>query len=190
MSDEENIVAEPVDRLRLWYRLRQGVGALWPRPLAAAELTAIETILPPPLMALFRRFDERDQRHSYAVWQTARAAGGEETALGQAALLHDVGKVAWGRVRVWERTAAVIVATAWPARAAVWGQGAAWWQRPLAIKARHAAVGADLVAAAGGEPLVVRLIAYHQTPLAEAKKILTDEEVRLLAQLQWADEQH
>ncbi|MFQ5610706.1 MAG: hypothetical protein ACE5H9_01085 [Anaerolineae bacterium] len=149
--------------------------------------------LGPQAEALFYRMRRNDQRHAVAVLRTLLAAGQQEPALGQAALLHDVGKV-MGQPILY-RVAIVLLeayAPAWLDRLALANEPpsasglerVARWRRPFVVHAWHPALGARMAANVGCGPLAVGLILNHQrTPASGAG-------AGLLPALQWADAQN
>ena len=172
---------------RVGYRVRQFGRLLWPQPLTAVERQEVEAILSQRQLLLFAEFAPSDQRHSYRVLQTLLAAGEMEPSLLVAALLHDIGKICHP-IYVWDRVLIVLGEAFLPRQVAVWGGGeVSGWKRPFVIRAKHPAWGADLVHAAGATPLTVRLIARHQDKLPANS---TSHEDKLLAWLQWADDQN
>lgn len=172
---------------RVGYRVRQFGRLVWPQPLTAAEKQKVAAVLSRRQLLLFYEFAPNDQRHSYGVMQTLMAAGETEPSLLVAALLHDIGKICHP-VYVWDRVLIVLGEAFLPRQVAVWGAGeVSGWKRPFVIRAQHPAWGADLVQAAGATPLTVRLVARHQDKLPAN---LTSHEDKLLARLQWADDQN
>lgn len=170
----------------MWYRLWQLRELLFARPLTGASWQVVEAVLNPAEQALFTRFGAPDRQHGVRVLQRLQDAGHQHPALLKAALLHDVGKT---RVRLgWMDRALVVAGGALlPSRARAWGNGeAAGWRRPFVVRAQHPAWGAEMAAAAGCDPLTVRLIRRHQEKLAGTA--VTEEE-KLLRALQWADDQ-
>lgn len=144
-------------------------------------------VLTPAEQALFRCFAAADQWHSYRVFRTLREQGEADRPPLAAALLHDVGKTICHN-SMWDRSLVVGVEKLWPSRVEVWGNGPpSGWRRPFAVRQQHAAWGAEMVRAAGGEPSVVALIANHQSPRLET---LSAQERRWLEALRRADEQH
>lgn len=156
---------------RALYRARQFLSSLHPR-IDAAERAQAAALLGQRLAPLFDSMSARDQRHCLEVFRALRAQGCADPDLLVAALLHDVGK---GRldsptVRLWHRVAYVLLDALAPSlldRWARWGG--------LGTIHRHAARGADLVAAAGAPPAVVELIRHHEGPTEGA-----DQRLRLL----------
>jgi hypothetical protein len=166
-------------------RIRQGLRALaaWGKRVDD-DLAA--QVLSPALLALFLKMRRAERQHSLNVFQTLRAQGHDDPALLTAALLHDVGKIR-APFYLWERVIVVLVKAAAPQTARRWGSGdqPTGWRRPFVINYQHPRWSADMVAAAGGDPRAVRLIAAHQTQLNRAPH--TDDE-RLLCILQAADD--
>jgi hypothetical protein len=155
------------------------------------EIAALEGLLSPAQVDLFRQMARSDQRHSLDVFYTLRQAGQNEHDLLQAALLHDTGKsvlvssepmqtrLPWQRITVWHRTLIVLMqrlAPDWLARLASDGRG---WKRPFAIHTRHAEASAEWAAQVGCTPEVVALIRRHHEPEADDRR---------LVHLRWADE--
>jgi hypothetical protein len=166
-------------------RIRQGLRALavWGRRVNNEPAAQV---LSPALLALFLKMRRAERQHSLNVLQTLRAQGHADPALLTAALLHDVGKIR-APYYLWERVIVVLVKAAAPQTARRWGSGdePTGWRRPFVINYQHPRWSADMVAAAGGDPRAVRLIAAHQTHLTHTPQ--TDDE-RLLSILQAADD--
>ena len=165
-------------------RLRQGVYALfaWARPVDDAPAVAV---LPPNLLALFHQMPRREQQHALEVLATLRTNGTTHPALLQAGLLHDLGKIR-APFYVWERVLVVLIEAAAPKLAYAWGAGDLYgWRRPFVIRRQHATWSADMVAAAGADPLTVELIRRHQDKLTGETHTEAD---RLLRDLQAADD--
>jgi hypothetical protein len=152
---------------------------------------------------LFERMSPNDQRHAVAVARTLQSAGHQQSALLQAALLHDVAK-SMGQPII-HRVLIVLLKAFWPAMLARVSESASQPMRsydssltpgvhpsreafilhPFIIHAHHPAIGAAWAAQAGCDPLAVRLIARHQETLIGQP---ANEEEKLLAALQWADD--
>ncbi len=171
----------------LGYRLRQFWRLVQDEPFPQEQWPLVEAILTPAEAALFKQQAAADQVHGLRVLQTLRQAGETDACLLAAALLHDVGKCRL-RPTLWDRVSGAILEKLFPARAARWGAAElTWWRRPLIIRRQHAAWGADMAREAGSAPLTVQLIGHHQDSL---DGLSDDEQRRLLARLQWADDQN
>jgi hypothetical protein len=161
---------------RLSHRLRQFAGALRPQLSTRARFDAYAW-LDEPQRRIFESMMLRDQQHGFDVYRRVRAsAAGDDASLFAAALLHDCGK---GDVRLWERVAHVVLGALAPAlRTRVAAEHGAAWRQAFWRLLHHPEIGANMVAAAGGDPDVVRMIRQQEAPRADAR----------LALLQAADE--
>jgi len=167
------------------YRARQFWLALTAAP-HPAQLRQARRILSPALMRLFERMTPDEQAHALRVLAAVQAQGARHPAVLQAALLHDAGKTAQPPLRLWERSAIVLVGAVWRDASARLGWGAArGWRRPFVVAAQHPSWGARLAREAGASPLVVELIRRHQQPLEHPPQ---NEFERLLLILQAADD--
>ena len=130
------------------------MGSLRPGGPSPADETWVASVLGAGELQLWRRMSGPDRRHAVGV---AKAVASDDRAVAAAALLHDVGKLdaglgtfgrsfvtAWALVAGRERVAG--------------GHGRA------ARYVRHDAIGADLLAAAGAEPLTVAWAREHHLP--------------------------
>jgi hypothetical protein len=188
--------------LRPWYRVQQFIRGL--RRHDSVEEAALTPHLTDAQIALFRSMPASDQQHALAVLRALRAAGNDEPALVQAALLHDVGKVSpsvgrgkvlpsvrqegESRVRLWHRVVQVLLEAVHPEcvrRLANDVPGS--WRYPFFVLLHHAERGAEWAAGAGTDRLAVALIYWHHT--APQQSDLDAEGRSLLAKLQVADEQ-
>ncbi len=107
---------------RAAYRIRQFVAAIaaYRAPLRGEERAEARAWLPRDAWPLFDGMPRNDQRHSLNILRALAAAGYDDPALMQAALLHDVAK-STGGVTLFHRVAAVLLKAArpdWLARAA------------------------------------------------------------------------
>lgn len=144
------------------YRMTQGLRAL-AGPIDPVERAAALTWLPPPARTAFLALPEAYQRHHLAVYRHLHQTGCQDTDVLAAALLHDIGKCDGAhQVRLWQRTAIVLL-TPWP-----WiierlsRSPAAGWRYGFYLHHHHPALGARRAAALGCSPRTVALIAAHQ----------------------------
>lgn len=170
----------------LLYRIRQLRDNLTAGPLTADARAEIAPYLTAAECELFSRHTYADQWHSVRVLRTLREAGYNHPDLAAAALLHDIGK-ARSPLSIWDRTLIVAGSAFFPRRAEAWGRGPLdSWRRPFVARAQHPVWGAEMAIAAGSRPVVVELIRRHQD-----KDVGDESETdRLLAALQWADDQN
>lgn len=174
---------------RVYYRLLQFVRGL-SATVAPEEVRLAKGILPDEAWPLFQRMPQDAQRHSLNVLATLRAAGHTDRDLAAAALLHDVGKVAANDagypLTLWWRGPLVLFEALAPAGLRRWSAPtpAAGWRFVLYVHQEHPAIGATWAEAAGCSPRTCWLIAHHQE---RNPPISSDEDLRLLHALQWAD---
>jgi hypothetical protein len=152
---------------RAAYRVRQfaaAIAAYW-APLRGEERSEARSWLPREAWPLFDGMPRNDQRHGLNVLRTVAAAGYDDRALMQAALLHDVAKSS-GRGTLFHRVAVVLLKAVrpdWLARVAQSPAPARGDPRyPFWAYANHPRLGAEMAAAAGCDPLAVTLIRQHQ----------------------------
>lgn len=181
--------------LRIGYRVRQFLTALSFGKESIDE-SKLRAYLSPAQVELFRRMPTAEQRHACATLRTLQKEGHSETALAQAALLHDVGRTG-GHVRLWHRVATVLLQALAPAllqriardepgsRSLHSGWG---WRYPFTVQLQHASRGADMAAEVGTDPLAVALIRWHHSPVEESG--LDKGGQALLTALKSADEQN
>lgn len=133
-------------------------------PAAADDAWAVGWLVPGEV-ALWRRMSGADRRHAVGVARRTVDELGESATrpVVAAALLHDVGKVESG-FGPWRRAIATVVGfVAGHDRAERWRTG----REPLARVGRylcHDAIGADLLTAAGSDPLTVTWAREHHLP--------------------------
>jgi hypothetical protein len=171
------------------YRLRQGIRALiaWSRPV---EDPLAAHYLSPALYALYGQMRRVERQHSLRVLRGVLAAGHTHPDLLAAALLHDVGKVR-AHFFLPEKVLVVLVKALAPRLYWRWGSGPAHgWRRPFAVSVQHPAWGAEMVAEAGGSPLLVELVRRHQDDLTTPPPSPHPAADRLLRALQAVDNQN
>jgi len=170
----------------LVHLVRRFLGSLWPGGPAAGDDAWATAQLLPGEVDLWRQMSAADRRHAVGVARRTAAELGDAATrpVLAAALLHDVGKVASG-FGPWRRAIATVVgAVAGHQRAERWrSEGPA----PLARVGRylcHDAIGADLLAAAGSDPLTVTWAREHHlaperwtlpAPVGVALKVADDD---------------
>lgn len=176
---------------RAAYRVRQfgqALKARWCGP-DEFELAEMRRVLPDAGWRLFRSMPRSDQVHAIKVWTAIKAAGLDDPALAQAALLHDVAKHIGG-VTLLHKVAVVLIKAFAPAA----------WRRlktapepsrrsfcyPLWAHANHPETSARLAAGAGCLQEAVSLIRRHQESVPSGE-MQTREDSLLLA-LQRADD--
>lgn len=169
------------------YRIRQFWRLLRARPLPENAWRDIKDVLSPAELALFRRQSAGDCAHGFRVMKTLKDAGETDRRLLAAALLHDLGKSLMDTTTL-DRVVGALGEQLFPERATRWGMASGQdWRRPFVIRQQHARWGADLASNAGSQTMTVNLIRHHQDP---PEKMNEEEARRLLAKLQWADNQH
>ena len=152
--------------MRWSHRFRQFLMRTRVSDAAVARRTAKE-VLPKAAYRLFEKMSPGDQTHGLCV---LRALGGEETAspdVAQAALLHDVGKVA-GRLSLPFRV--LVVFLEWVGRGLLERLASAEptsWRYPFYVHVHHAELGASRCREAGCSPLTVDLVRHHERPVDE-----------------------
>ena len=140
--------------MRAGHLVRRFVGSLWPLgPRRESELWVAQTLMPGEL-ALWRQMSRPDRRHAVGVARQVQASLGDqaEPPVLAAALLHDVGKVASG-LGTFGRVAATVAGLARSEARA--GDGR------VARYLRHDVLGAEMLAAAGSDPLTVAWAREH-----------------------------
>jgi hypothetical protein len=140
---------------RAWHRVRQFLGALRPR-VSDADRAEAYAWLDPPLRAVFETMTLRDQQHGIIVFRRVRdAAPGDDPTLFAASLLHDCGK---GRIALWQRVAFVLLGLAPGMQERAASEHGPSWRRAMWRLLHHPRLGAEMAAAAGAHPDVVRMI--------------------------------
>lgn len=169
----------------MWGRVRQTLQVItaWIRPVDDDALAA--EYLDPALLELFQTMRRSDRQHHLRVLKYLLKRGHNHPSLLVAALLHDVGKTRT-RLTIIDRILAVLVKALLPRRFERWSQSEPrGWRRAFVVSAYHPIWGAEMIIAAGGEPLAADLTRFHQTSPGE----IQDDNLRdLLIKLQAADD--
>jgi len=126
-------------------------------------------LLSPAERDLWRRMSGPDRRHAVAVARRVVAMEGGSRAMVVAALLHDVGKVESGLGTLARVGATLAAAGLGKGRLLAWANDANEEARSgVAVRVArylaHDRIGAELLAAAGSDPLVVAWAAQHHLP--------------------------
>lgn len=139
-------------------------------------------------IALFESMPSPEQRHALAVLHTLQDMGQVESALGQAALLHDVGKME-GSIRLWHRVLTVVLQSLAPGLLLQMARDEpSSWRYPFFVQLWHASRSADMATQVGADPLAVALIRWHHTRPEETN--LDARGRALLVALRLADDQN
>jgi putative nucleotidyltransferase with HDIG domain len=144
-------------------------GSLWPIEPASAETQWAREQLNEGERALFDRMSRADRRHAIAVAREAeRLATTARTALPDgfvtAALLHDVGKVEAGLGTFARALVTVLAIARRRERLLSWRASPSRWRERAACYLAHDRIGAELLAAAGSNDLVVSWAREHHLP--------------------------
>lgn len=148
--------------MRVGHLVRRFLGSLSRRRPGADDQAWVATQLGAGEQELWTRLGPADQRHLLAVARRVQAdlGDGATRAVLAAALLHDVGKLAshlstYGRV-----VATLSIAAAGADTAEAWTETQGFTRR-VGLYARHEALGADMLALAGSDPLTIALVREH-----------------------------
>lgn len=153
--------------VKLLHLQRRFFGSLRPGGPGRDESAWVASILLPGEWALWRELPGPDRRHSAAVARRVAATLGADAArpVLAAALLHDVGKLSSGL-----RTPGRVAATILGATAARDRQVAEEWRRSGGWRGRfgsylcHPEIGAELLDAAGSDPVTIAWTREHHLP--------------------------
>ncbi len=147
---------------------RRFVGSLWPFGPRSATEAWVRTILTPAEHQLWTRMPRPDRRHAAAVARRVAASLGPEagTPVLAAALLHDVGKVD-ARLGTYGRVIATLAGRATGGAFSAHWSASRGFTRRVGLYLRHAPIGADRLALAGSDPLIVAWAREHHLPAEE-----------------------
>lgn len=147
---------------------RRFFGALRPGGPSEADRAWVESVLSESEYALWRRQYGPDRRHTAAVAREVERRLGDDATppVLAAALLHDIGKIdadlgTWGRV-----VATLSARVAGGETAELWTKSTGF-TRKVGLYVKHPAIGADMLAMAGSDPLTVAWAAEHHLPPEE-----------------------
>ncbi len=156
---------------------RRFFGSLWPVGPGGADESWVNANLTDDERVLWGRMSAPDRRHAVAVAHRVQASLDAQPSLEPvgpvgrrailaAALLHDVGKVE-SRMGTFGRVVATVVGmTGGRRRSGEWATRSGL-RRRLGVYLRHDSVGAELLAAAGGDPLTVGWASCHHRPVEQ-----------------------
>lgn len=141
------------------------VSSFDPRAPSADDRVWVTTVLNADEQALWRQMSRADQRHACGVAHRVAGALGDtatDTVLA-AALLHDVGKLDSG-LGTFGRVVATLSGKVAGTSMAVHWSSASGFTRRVGLYLRHAEIGADRLALAGSDALVVSWAREHHQP--------------------------
>jgi hypothetical protein len=143
-------------------RIPQGLSAIRPRLPPDRDMILNEALTPAQRMA-FAALPVYDQHHLCAVYRALQSSGETDADLLQAALLHDLGKVALGgRVRLFDRVLIVLLgASSTRLLAIATTLPAPRWRLGLALAHHHPRLGAEWAQELGCSRRTCWLIAHH-----------------------------
>ena len=148
---------------------RRFFGSLSPRPIDPADEAWVLDLLVAGERTLWHRMTLADRKHAAGVARAVDAAlGGADRPVVAAAALHDVGKTVSGFGTVARVVATVLAAVVGRRRLVERGLGRPPQStaRRLSDYLRHDRLGAELLEAAGSDPLTSAWAAEHHRPSA------------------------
>ena len=154
--------------LNLGHLTKRFFASLWPAgPSGTAEAWVV-SVLTTDEQRLWRRMSRADRRHAVGVARKVERSLGDHATkpVLAAALLHDVGKVSAGLGTYGRIVATLAGAAAGRTMADAWTQGKGF-TRKVGLYLRHPALGADMLALAGSDPLTVTWAREHHLPQEE-----------------------
>ena len=151
--------------MKVGHLARRFLGSLSPRRLAATDAEWVEGLLDPPERELWARTGRADRRHVVGVARRVEATLGDEATrpVLAAALLHDIGKLESGLGTYGRVIATLSIAVAGRDVAAAWCETGGFTRR-VGLYLNHPAIGGDLLAMAGSDPLTEAWAREHHLP--------------------------
>ncbi len=168
------------------YRAAQFVWHLCAR-VSPEEQGLAHYLLPPPLAALFDRMPRADRRHALDVFHALRSQGYDDPDLLAAALLHDIAKA--NGLPLLYRVAIVLVRALAPGWLNRLDRKESWWRHAFHISLHHPQIGAEMIAAVGGNNRLTHFVRHHEAPRA-AGDDLPPEDIALLEAFHRLDNRH
>jgi putative nucleotidyltransferase with HDIG domain len=136
----------------------------------ADDLERAKAQLSPVQWELFNRLQPAEAAHAIMVFRKLLERGENQPDLLTAALLHDIGKLAY-RLNPFERAMVVVVSALMPQHAQHWGELPAegWqalpgWRKAFIVAEQHATWGAEMARQAGVSAMAEALIRQHHGP--------------------------
>ncbi|MCP5028113.1 MAG: HD domain-containing protein [Actinomycetia bacterium] len=145
--------------------VRRFAGSLRPGPPSSVDEVWARGQLLPGEVELWGSMPNPDRRHGVGVARAVVELLGEDATrpVMAAALLHDVGKTATGLHTPGRVVATVLGAVLPDERVPEWAERAGW-RGVMGRYHLHPAIGADLLRAAGSDPLTADWAAQHHQP--------------------------
>ena len=154
--------------MRAGHLTKRFFGSLWPKGPSQQAEAWVQSVLSDDELRLWRRMSRADRRHAVGVARDVerRLGHAATTPVLAAALLHDVGKVTAGLGTYGRVVATLAGAAAGRSMADAWTEGKGFTRR-VGLYLRHGALGADMLAMAGSDPLTVTWAREHHLPEEE-----------------------
>lgn len=148
--------------MRAVYRIKQGLDNLT-ASMQPEDWSLVIRWLSPVELSLFSRMQRPDQLHCTRVARWLLDKGETDEKVIKAALLHDVGKTRC-RIGIVHRTTFVLLGWLFQAFSPLFGAhpGENRWWMPYYVIANHSRIGASMLARAGCDERVWRLVELHQ----------------------------
>ena len=139
--------------------------SLWPVGPSHEKEEWVGSVLSEDERKLWRRMSKADRRHAVGVARDVERQLGHEATkpVLAAALLHDVGKVSAGLGTYGRVVATLAGAAAGRSMATAWTEGKGFTRR-VGLYLSHPALGGDMLALAGSDPLTVTWAREHHLP--------------------------